>query len=97
MVENCGGLIVEEDLITKVSDAIAPSVVKSLLIDHTFGTGFRSEGDFSNAQGHTYRTLGFAKELLELEGTVEEKLKFIETCNEEVEKFHIKENKEDEK
>lgn len=65
-------------------------VTQLLINSHTIGN-LRDESDFNNTKYHISETLNFTKQLLELEGTNNEKLKFIEKVKFDLEKFTINE------
>jgi hypothetical protein len=61
-----------------------------LIEQHTIGN-LRDEADLDNAKYHAQQTIGFIEDLLlNIDGTIEEKIQFISKIKEELPKFHGK-------
>lgn len=62
---------------------------QKLLEIHSINGGFRDESDFLTAKYHSFHSLMLAKQIIEMDGTNEEKLEFIEKAKEDLEKFTV--------
>ena len=61
-----------------------------LIEQHTIGN-LRDEADLDNAKYHAQQTIGFIEDLLlNIDGTIEEKIQFLSKIKEEIPKFHGK-------
>lgn len=59
-----------------------------LIEQHTIGS-LRDESDLDNAKYHANETINFIEDLLlNIDGTIEEKIKFISKIKEEIPKFY---------
>jgi len=59
-----------------------------LIEQHTIGN-LRDESDLDNAKYHAQQTIGFIEDLLlNIDGTIEEKVEFLSKIKEEIPKFH---------
>lgn len=63
-----------------------------LIEHHTIGN-LRDEADLNNAKYHAFQTVNFIEDLLlNIDGTIEEKIKFLSKIKEEIPKFYGKNN-----
>jgi hypothetical protein len=59
-----------------------------LIEQHTIGN-LRDEADLNNAKHHAQQTVNFIEDLLlNIDGTIEEKIEFISKIKEEIPKFY---------
>lgn len=59
-----------------------------LIEQHTIGS-LRDEADLDNAKYHAHQTVSFIEDLLlNIDGTIEQKVEFLTKIKEEIPKFH---------
>ncbi len=76
-----------------IKDLVPITLANFLLQEHGFGV-FRNKEDLDLAKAHSLRSLNLVHDiLLNIDGTVEDKVSFIEKAMEELEKFKIKEER----
>lgn len=67
----------------------------ALFLIQEHGGSFRDEADLNNAKYHALLTITFIEDLLlNIEGTIEEKIDFIKKMKEEIPKFNGKKRDE---
>lgn len=74
----------------KISEYNETSGALFLIEQHTIGN-LRDESDLDNAKYHAQQTVNFIEDfLLNIEGTIEEKMLFLSKIKEEIPKFYGK-------
>ena len=82
---------IEEIIMRKIEEYSEKACALFLIEQHTIGSNLRDEADLDNAKYHAQQTIDFIEDLLlNIDGTIEEKIQFLSKIKEEIPKFHGK-------